>query len=75
MLVYLIIKFVCWLWGIVPDEPAMTMFAVFSFFETIFEIWTIVAAIGSFTESPEHYQRTLKELYESDLFKDKKDKK
>ena len=76
MLFYLIVKYLCWLWGIVPDEPAITMFAVFSFFETVLEVFLLVAMIGAFTPmSPEEHQRTLKELYESDLFKNKKDKK
>lgn len=76
MLFYLIVKYLCWLWGVVPDEPAITMFSVVSFFETVFEIWLLVALISAFTPmSPEDHQRTLKELYESDLFKDKKDRK
>lgn len=32
MLFYLIVKYLCWLWNIVPDADAITMFAVFSFF-------------------------------------------
>jgi hypothetical protein len=56
----------------VPDDAAITLFCIISFFETVFEIWLLVALIGSFTPmSPEEHQRTLKELYESDLFKDK----
>lgn len=76
MLFYLVVKYLCWLWSVVPDDAAITLFCIISFFETVFEVWLLVAMIGAFTPmSPEEHQRTLKELYESDLFKDKKEKK
>lgn len=76
MLFYLVVKYLCWLWNIVPDGDATTMFAVFSFFETIFEIIVIIFAIAAFLPASEEYhQRTLKELQESSLFKNKKERK
>lgn len=57
----------------VLDDAAITLFYIISFFETVFEIYLSVALIGAFTPiSPKEHQRTLKELYESDLFKDNK---
>lgn len=76
MLFYLVVKYLCWLWSVVPDDAAITFFCIISFFETVFEVWLLVAMIGNLTPmSPQEYQRTLKELYESDLFKDKKGNK
>lgn len=76
MLFYLVVKYLCWLWSIVPDDAAITLFCIISFFETVFEICLLVGLIAAFTPmSPEEHQRTLKELYESDLFKGKKEEK
>lgn len=76
MLFYLIVKYISWLWGIVPEEGAKMLFSVFSFFETGFEIVIIFYTIAAFLPASEEYhQRTLKELYESDLFKNKKEEK
>jgi hypothetical protein len=76
MLFYLIVKYISWLWGIVPEEGAKVMFSVVSFFETGFEIVIIISAIAAFLPASEEYhQRTLKELQESGLFKNKKEEK
>ena len=76
MLFYLVVKYLCWLWGIVPDDAAITLFCIISFFETVFEVWLLVALIGAFTSmSPKENKRILKELYKSDLFKNKKEEK
>ena len=63
MLFYLIVKYVSWLWGIVPGEGAKVMFSVVSFFETVFEIGGTASAISVFLPASKEYrQRTLKEL-------------
>ena len=46
MLFYLIVKYVSWLWSIVPDDTATTLFCMISFCETVFEIWFLVVLIG-----------------------------
>lgn len=39
MLFYLVVKYLCWLWSVVPDDAAITLFCIISFFETVFEVW------------------------------------
>ena len=45
MLFYLIVKYVCWLWGVVPDDITISLFSMVSFGETVFEIWFFVDLI------------------------------
>lgn len=76
MVFYLIVKYISWLWGIVPGESAKVMFAMVSFFETVFEIGGTASTIAVFLPASKEYRRrTLKELQESSLFKDKKEEK